>query len=138
MGWHAIWELDALAKAGMTPSEVIVASTRLAAETLKLEQLGTIGYAEALRLQPDIVLCDLQLPILDGYEVLSAIRKDPTRGDTMVIAVTAFSMSGDRAKVTAAGFDGYISKPIDPTTFVQQIESLMRPDLRASRPVPDS
>jgi imidazolonepropionase-like amidohydrolase len=43
MGWHAIWEVDALAKAGMTPSEVIVASTRLAAETLKLDQLGTIG-----------------------------------------------------------------------------------------------
>jgi imidazolonepropionase-like amidohydrolase len=43
MGWHAIWELDALAKAGMTASEVIVASTRLAAETLKLDQLGTIA-----------------------------------------------------------------------------------------------
>ena len=43
MGWHAIWELDALAKAGMTPSDVIVASTRLAAETLKLDQLGTIS-----------------------------------------------------------------------------------------------
>lgn len=43
MGWHAIWELESLAKAGMTPSEVIVASTRLAAETLKLDQLGTIA-----------------------------------------------------------------------------------------------
>jgi imidazolonepropionase-like amidohydrolase len=43
MGWHAIWEVDALAKAGMTPSEVIVAATRLAAETLKLDQLGTIA-----------------------------------------------------------------------------------------------
>jgi imidazolonepropionase-like amidohydrolase len=43
MGWHAIWEVDALAKAGMTPSQVIVASTRLAAETLKLDQLGTVA-----------------------------------------------------------------------------------------------
>src|SRR5207249_11795901 len=43
MGWHAIWELDALAKAGMTPSDVIVASTRLAAETLKLDQLGMVS-----------------------------------------------------------------------------------------------
>jgi len=43
IGWHAIWEVDALAKSGMTPSDVIVASTRLAAETLKLDQLGTIG-----------------------------------------------------------------------------------------------
>ena len=43
MGWHAIWEVDALAKAGMTPSQVIVASTRLAAETLKLDQLGMVA-----------------------------------------------------------------------------------------------
>ena len=43
MGWHAIWEVDALAKSGMTPSQVIVASTRLAAETLKLDQLGMVA-----------------------------------------------------------------------------------------------
>jgi len=47
MGWHAIWELDALAKAGMTPSDVIVASTRLAAETLKLDQLGTVARGKS-------------------------------------------------------------------------------------------
>jgi two-component system cell cycle response regulator len=84
--------------------------------------------------RPDVVLCDLQLPIRDGYEVLAEIRKDPARGDTIVIAVTAFSMSGDRAKATSAGFDGYIPKPIDPTTFVQQVEGLLRPDLRALQP----
>lgn len=97
---------------------------------------------EGLRLfgseRPDVVLCDLQLPILDGYEVLAEIRKDPARGDTIVIAVTAFSMSGDRAKATAAGFDGYVPKPIDPTRFVQEIEAFVRPDLRASRPGSDS
>jgi two-component system cell cycle response regulator len=97
---------------------------------------------EGLRLfasaRPDVVLCDLQLPILDGYEVLSEIRKDPARGDTIVIAVTAFSMSGDRAKATSAGFDGYVPKPIDPTSFVQEIEAFVRPDLRASRPGSDS
>jgi two-component system cell cycle response regulator len=80
------------------------------------------------------VLCDLRLPIQDGYEVLSEIRKEPARGDTIVIAVTAYSMPDDRAKATAAGFDGYISKPIDPASFVQQIEALVRPDLRATRP----
>ena len=55
---------------------------------------------------PDLVLCDLRLPIQDGYEVLSEIRKEPARGDTIVIAVTAYSMPDDRAKATAAGFDG--------------------------------
>jgi len=103
--------------------------------------LTAMNGEEGLRLfgsaRPDIVLCDLQLPILDGYEVLSEIRKDPARGNTIVIAVTAFSMSGDRAKVTAAGFDGYIPKPIDPTTFVQQVEGLVRPELRALPPPSD-
>ena len=103
--------------------------------------LTAVNGEEGLRLfgseRPDVVLCDLQLPTLDGYEVLSEIRKDPARGDTIVIAVTAFSMPGDRAKATGAGFDGYISKPIDPTSFVQEIEALVGPDLRASRPGSD-
>jgi two-component system cell cycle response regulator len=99
---------------------------------------GEEGLHQFHSAHPDLVLCDLRLPIRDGYEVLSEIRKDPARGNTIVIAVTAFSMPGDRAKATAAGFDGYVPKPIDPTSFVQQIEAFVRPDMRASRPDSDS
>jgi CheY-like chemotaxis protein len=84
--------------------------------------------------RPDLVLCDLQLPILDGYGVLSKIRNDPALRGTLVVAVTAFSMPSDRSKVLSAGFDGYISKPIDPESFVQEVEALLRPDLRVARP----
>lgn len=94
---------------------------------------GEAGFRMFRDERPDVVLCDLQLPLLDGYEVLSRIREHPELGDTIVIAVTAFSMAGDRTKAFAAGFDGYIPKPIDPTTFVGQIEEFLRPELRAAR-----
>jgi CheY-like chemotaxis protein len=97
---------------------------------------GEAGFRVFRDARPDVVLCDLQLPVIDGYEVLSKIRNDPALGDAIVIAVTAFSMPGDRAKAFSAGFDGYIPKPIDPTSFVQQIEAFLRPDLRAARPDP--
>ncbi len=94
---------------------------------------GEAGVRMFRETHPDVVLCDLQLPLIDGYEVLSKIRNDPVLGDTIVIAVTAFSMPDDRTKAFSAGFDGYIPKPIEPTTFVQQIEAFLRPELRAPR-----
>lgn len=97
---------------------------------------GEAGFRQFRDEHPDVVLCDLQLPLMDGYEVLSKIRNDPVLGDAIVIAVTAFSMPGDRTKAFSAGFDGYIPKPIDPTTFVAQIEEFLRPELRAARKGP--
>jgi CheY-like chemotaxis protein len=84
--------------------------------------------------RPDLVLCDLQMPVLDGYAVLAAIRNDPELNGTLVVAVTAFSMPGDRITALAAGFDGYVSKPIDPAGFVAEIESFLPAGLRVPRP----
>jgi two-component system, cell cycle response regulator DivK len=81
---------------------------------------------------PDIVLCDLQLPTLDGFEVLSRIRDEPGHTATPVIAVTALSMPTDRAAALAAGFNDYLPKPIEPSSFVEQVEAFIRPELRAS------
>jgi CheY-like chemotaxis protein len=100
-------------------------------------QDGGEGIRTAREENPDLVLCDLQMPVLDGYEVLSEIRNDPTLRDTPVVAVTAFSMPGDSATGIAAGFDGYIAKPIDPASFVQQIETYLRTELRAERRPPN-
>jgi len=101
-------------------------------------QDGGEGIQIAREASPDLVLCDLQMPVLDGYGVLSEIRSDPKLRDTRVIAVTAFSMSGDRSKVFSAGFDGYIAKPIDPERFVAQVEAYLLPELRAAPPPPAS
>jgi CheY-like chemotaxis protein len=62
---------------------------------------------------PDVVLLDIQMPILDGFEVIKRIRSDARHQSLRVIALTAYAMRGDREKAIAAGFDDYVTKPID-------------------------
>jgi two-component system cell cycle response regulator len=86
---------------------------------------GADGIEQAKAAPPDLILCDVQMPGMDGYEVLRAMRAQAGLARLPVIAVTALAMVGDRDKALAAGFDGYLSKPIDPATFVQEIESFL-------------
>jgi two-component system cell cycle response regulator DivK len=99
---------------------------------------GAQGVALARREQPDLIICDLQMPVLDGYQVLAQLRRSEPRIDAVVLAVTAYSMPNDQEQVKTAGFDGYFSKPIEPETFVSQIEAFLRPELRAHRSSADS
>ena len=83
---------------------------------------GQQGIEAARHQHLDLILMDLQLPDMDGREVLAAIRAlGVQRVTTPSVAVTAFAMKGDEERFLAAGFDGYIAKPIDVTTFVDQI-----------------
>ena len=77
------------------------------------------------RALPDLVLTDIQMPVLDGYELLSHIRSNPRTRGLLVVALTAYSMPGDHERVIGAGFDGYMSKPIDPETVLQQIRAML-------------
>lgn len=86
---------------------------------------GIEGLERVRASRPDLVLCDLQMPRLDGYEVLRQIREDPGLASIAVVAVTAYSMPGDRLRVTQAGFDGYLTKPFNPETVIAQIESYL-------------
>jgi len=86
---------------------------------------GVEGLEQLRAIRPDLVLCDLQMPRLDGYEVLREIRGDPGFAGIPVVAVTAYSMPGDRIRVTQAGFDGYLTKPFNPETVVAQIEGYL-------------
>ena len=97
---------------------------------------GAQGVAMALQERPDLVVCDLQMPLLDGYEVLIRLRENPASAATVIVAVTAFSMPNDRQKVMTAGFDGYLSKPIEPENFVGQIEAFLPAELRVPRAAP--
>ena len=94
---------------------------------------GMTAIAMARMERPDMVLCDLQMPESNGYEVLKALREDPALSGVRMIAVTAFSMLGDRERVLTAGFDGYFSKPIDAETFVEQMEPFLPAALRVQR-----
>jgi CheY-like chemotaxis protein len=95
---------------------------------------GEEGIRAARKEIPDMIICDLQMPIMDGYGVVRELKKDPLLRPIPVIAVTALSMPGDRNNVLAAGFDGYLSKPIEPETFVRTVEGFLLPGLRARRP----
>jgi two-component system cell cycle response regulator len=88
---------------------------------------GEKGIEAALQQRPSIILCDVQLPRVDGYEVARRLKSNPDLADIPLIAVTALAMVGDRERLLAAGFDGYISKPITPETFVQQVEDYLHP-----------
>jgi two-component system cell cycle response regulator len=94
---------------------------------------GEAGLDALYRQLPDIVLCDIQLPKLDGFEVIARIRADEQLKSLPVIGVTAMAMRGDRERVLASGFDGYIEKPIQPEAFVSQVESWLPKDLHGGR-----
>jgi len=87
---------------------------------------GLRGVARAEELDPDLILLDIQLPNMDGYAVAQALRKVEKLQRTPIIAVTSYAMVGDREKALAVGCTGYIEKPIDPETFVQEVERLAR------------
>lgn len=96
---------------------------------------GTEGLEAAAGNPPDLFICDLEMPGLSGFDVLKEIRARHETRQLPVIAVTASAMVGDRDKVLAAGFDGYISKPIDPESFVKEVEAFLKSEKRAA-PVP--
>ena len=83
---------------------------------------GKSGIEMAALLKPDLILLDIQLPVMDGYAVARNLRQNPVLADTPIVAVTSYAMPGDREKVMEAGCSGYIEKPIDPDTFVAKVE----------------
>jgi two-component system cell cycle response regulator len=88
---------------------------------------GEEGVAVVVAEHPDLVVMDLQMPIMDGYEAAAILKADAMTASIPLVAVTAYAMVGDRAHVIAAGFDGYLTKPIDPPTFVRELEQFLGP-----------
>ncbi|MBN1658097.1 MAG: response regulator [Anaerolineae bacterium] len=84
---------------------------------------GSEGIRLAGESEPDLILLDIQLPEMDGYEVAHALRRNPTLDRVPIVAVTSYAMVGDRERVLAAGCSGYIEKPINPDTFVAEVET---------------
>ena len=70
---------------------------------------------------PDLIVMDIQLPGMDGLEVTRKLKEHPATADIPVIAVTSYAMQGDREKALAAGCAGYVTKPIDKNTFIQEV-----------------
>jgi CheY-like chemotaxis protein len=78
------------------------------------------------RSTPDLILLDIQLPGIDGTELARRLKAEPTTQRIVLVAFTAYAMSGDEARFLAAGFDGYIAKPIEVASFVRTVGSFVR------------
>jgi len=117
---------------------ILVAEDNPASRELMTEVLSGRGYAlieavdgrEALQkideVEPDLVLLDIQLPVLDGFAVLLKLRQNPRYATMRIVAVTANAMKEDLEKGMKAGFDAYISKPIDVAALRLQVDQLLK------------
>jgi two-component system, cell cycle response regulator DivK len=119
-------------------TKVLVAEDNPINRELLRELLENRGYdvveacdgQEALTMvdetQPDILLLDIGMPVLDGYAVARRIREIPALAPLPILAITAYAMQGDREKILHSGFDGYLSKPVDAHALADELERLLR------------
>lgn len=86
---------------------------------------GAQGVAMAVKHRPDLILMDIQLPVMDGYEASRQIKSNPDLQHIPIIAVTSFALSGDESRTRAAGCDGYVAKPFSPRQLLAKIQELL-------------
>lgn len=87
---------------------------------------GRTGIEQASEIVPALILLDIQLPVMDGYEVARQLRKIRALKEIPILAVTSYAMAGDREAAIAAGCTGYIEKPIDPETFALEVAAYLK------------
>jgi CheY-like chemotaxis protein len=118
-------------------TKILIAEDNAVNRELLRELLEIRGYTveeacdgeEALRMvrqsQPDILLLDIGMPLLDGFAVVSKIRENPRLASLPVVAVTAYAMHGDQEKILSSGFNGYLSKPVNARALAEELERLL-------------
>lgn len=94
---------------------------------------GSTGVRLAMENTAQLILCDLDLPAMDGVQVASALRASAGWRSAPILAFTAASVTDEQKHALAGDFDGYISKPIEPESFIATVASYLAPELRASR-----
>jgi two-component system, cell cycle response regulator DivK len=104
--------------------------------TLMEASTGEEGVEFAERERPDLILMDIQLPVIDGYEATRRIKSNAALKSIPIIAVTSYALSGDEAKARAAGCDAYVAKPFSPRQLLAKVRELLPSggDPCASRP----
>jgi len=86
---------------------------------------GAAGLAMAIEHKPDLILMDIQLPVLDGYEATQQIKSHPALAHIPVIAVTSYALAGDEQKTKAAGCDAYVAKPFSPRQLLAKVREFL-------------
>lgn len=95
---------------------------------------GPLGLRLAAEERPDLILLDIQLPGMDGHAVARRLKSNPSLRAIPIVAVTSYAMVGDREKCLESGAEGYIEKPINPETFVEEVSRFLPPVPPASSP----
>lgn len=118
-------------------TKILIAEDNLVNRELLRELLELNGYTvleacdgqETLRIieqtQPELLLLDIGMPLMDGFAVIRSIRENPRTANLPVIAVTAYAMSGDRERILDSRFDGYLSKPLNPALLAEELERVL-------------
>jgi two-component system cell cycle response regulator DivK len=88
-------------------------------------QDGGAGLTMAATHKPDLILMDIQLPVIDGFEATRRLKADPALRHIPIVAVTSYALSGDDAKALAAGCDAYIAKPFSPRQLLSKVRELL-------------
>jgi two-component system cell cycle response regulator DivK len=88
---------------------------------------GKEAFEKIHQHSPDLVLADIQMPEMSGFDLVDKVRSDKTFADLPVIALTAYAMWGDREKTERSGFSGYVSKPFNSATFFAEISRCLAP-----------
>jgi len=94
---------------------------------------GAEGVERAITEKPDLIIMDIQLPDMNGYEAAKKIRESDADGDIPIVVLTAYAMAGDREKALAAVCNGYIAKPINSETFMEEIKTFMTTQVQSSK-----
>jgi len=86
---------------------------------------GEAGVAQAKSDRPDLILMDIQMPVIDGYEAIRRLKLDPALKPIPIIAISSFAMKGDEEKARAAGCDHYVTKPYSPMQLLRLIRGFL-------------
>ena len=114
-----------------TNLELMLYLLRAFGHTVKGANDGLAGLEEATTGAYDLVLCDILMPGIDGYEFARRVKGESRTQNVRLVAVTALAMVGDRERILSAGFDGYIAKPIDPESFVMRVDAFLPEEWRS-------
>lgn len=86
---------------------------------------GEEGVNAARKEMPDLIILDIRLPKMDGFEVVKILKNDPKTKDIKIIGITSYAMKGDKERILQAGFDGYMEKPIDTRQLPEMIKEFL-------------
>ncbi len=108
-------------------AEVLADVLQLEGHEVHVAHDGRSGLELVRRVRPDLVLCDIGLPDLDGYEVAQALRRDEALGATRLIAVSGYAQPEDRQRALEAGFDEHMAKPLSPRDLMKALAGAREP-----------